>query len=77
MKVVFLNEKNNTTIIEQLSLSKDNDLQESHSTNQQNSKYMKDKSNTSQIEEITSSPQHISTSDEDIQINIVRQDKDL
>ena len=38
---------------------------------------MKDKSNTTQIEEIISSPQHIYTSDEDIQINIVRQDKDL
>ena len=58
-------------------MSKDNDLQESHSTNQQNSKSMKDKSITTQIEEITSSSQHISVSDEDIQINIVRQDKDL
>ena len=79
---IFLN---NNSIIEQLSWSRDNDLQECHSTNQQNNKSMKDESNAGQIEEsnagqieeITSSHQYISTGDEDVQINIVRQDKDL
>ena len=76
---------NNNSIIEQLSWSRDKDLQECNSTNQQNNKYMKDESNAGQIEEsnagqieeITSSHQYISTGDEDVQINIVRQDKDL